>query len=140
MNKILIGTAVVIVVAVAAFALLSNKTNKPTAVSVSSTPMPTSTTASPSAKMDERTVTVTKNGFEPQTLKVKAGTKVTWTNKSGTIVTVNSDPHPTHALWPFLNLGTFADGSSVSATFDKAGTYTYHNHLDPSMTGTVIVQ
>ncbi|HKC15046.1 MAG TPA: cupredoxin domain-containing protein [Patescibacteria group bacterium] len=144
-NKILIGTIAVLVLGIGAFALLSNKTNNQAAVSVSSTPTPTITSsptasATPSAKMEERNVNVTANGFVPQTLKINAGTKVTWTNKSGVTANVSSDPHPIHTLWPFLNLGNFADGSSVSVTFDKTGIYTYHNHLDPSMTGTVIVQ
>lgn len=63
-----------------------------------------------------------------------------WTNKSGATATVNSDAHPTHLLWPFLNLGSFDDGKSLSVVFDKAGTYTYHNHFSPSQKGTVIVE
>src|SRR5258708_31057501 len=87
-NKILIGTIAVLVLGIGAFALLSNKTNNQAAVSVSSTPTPTITSsptasATPSAKMQERNVNVTANGFVPQTLKINAGTKVTWTNKSG---------------------------------------------------------
>jgi plastocyanin len=61
-------------------------------------------------------------------------------NKSGKTVTVNSDNHPTHKLYPFLNLGAFENGSSVQAVFDKAGTYTYHDHFNPSNIGKVIVQ
>lgn len=68
------------------------------------------------------------------------GTTVVWVNNNGQAATVNSDPHPTHTLFPFLNLGGFEDGSSVSAKFDKVGVYTYHNHLDPTETGTVIVE
>lgn len=141
MNKILIGVAVAIVAVGGFFILSGNKTNNTATVSVSSTPSSApATSASPSAKMEQAKVTVTANGFEPQTLKIKVGTKVTWENKSGTTVTVNSDPHPIHNFWPFLNLGSFADGSSVSATFDKVGVYTYHNHLNPSEKGTVIVE
>ena len=142
MNKILIG-ATVLVVAVGAFLLLSNQANNTGTVEVSATPIPTSspiTTATPSETMEEKNVTVNANGFAPQTLKIKAGTKVTWINKSGTTANVSSDNHPTHLLYPFLNLGSFADESSVSVAFDKSGTYTYHNHLNPSQKGTVIVE
>lgn len=146
-NKILIGVALVLVLGIGAFLLLSNQANNTGTVEVATTPTPTATTsspttsASPSAVMEKgRNVTVNANGFAPQTLSIKAGTKVTWTNKSGETATVNSAPHPTHTLFPFLNLASFDDGASVEVVFDKAGTYTYHNHLNPSQTGTVIVE
>lgn len=88
----------------------------------------------------QEVVTVTKNGFEPKELMVKTGTRIVWINKSGRPVTVNSDNHPSHLLFPFLNLGEFGDGSSVQVIFDKPGTYPYHNHLDSSQTGTVTVE
>lgn len=100
-----------------------------------------STNASPSGSvMQQNTVTLTSNGFEPQTLTIKTGEKVTWKNMSGTVATVNSDPHPVHTLWPFLNLGNFQNGETLSVTFDKAGTYTYHNHFEASEKGTVVVK
>lgn len=91
-------------------------------------------------KQNEAIVTVTASGFAPQTLTIKAGTKVVWMNKSGTAVTVNSAVHPTHLVYPPLNLGEFGDGSSVQLVFDKPGTYKYHNHLNPSQTGTIVVE
>lgn len=138
MNKIYLAIVAIVVLTAGAFLLSSNKTNV-TKVETSTQPVATSI-ASPSAKAEENTVTVTANGFEPQTITVKVGSTVTWINKSGTTVIINSDPHPIHNFWPFLNLGSFADGGSVSATFQKSGTYTYHNHLDPSQKGTVIAQ
>lgn len=146
MNSKILITAVVIILGFGAFMLLSNKNNKtvlttlPSPSAAATATPETTTSASPSAKIEEAKVTVTANGFEPQTLKIKAGTKVTWTNKSGTTANVSSDNHPTHLLYPFLNLGSFSDGSSVSVTFEKSGTFTYHNHLNPSQRGTVIVE
>lgn len=138
MNKYLVvGIAALVIVA--GWVLLGNKTG--TKVATSPTPF-ASPVASPSAQPNakETMVNLTKAGFEPGTVKIKVGDKVTWVNKSGQTATVNSDPHPTHTLWPFLNLGTFADGGTLSVTFDKVGTYTYHNHLNPSETGTVVVE
>ena len=139
MNKTLIALIVVVILGGGYFLLSSNKTEDSVTIPLVTATPTASTSASPSAKIEENIVTVTTTGFEPQTLRIKAGTKVTWENKSGQAVTVNSDPHPAHTSWPFLNLGSFADGSSVSITFDKAGTYTYHNHFDASMKGTVVV-
>ena len=81
-----------------------------------------------------------KNGFSPQTLTIKKGDTVLWINKSGKNVTVNSDSHPTHNLYKFLNKGEFASGSSVQVTFEQEGTFTYHNHLNPSQKGTIVVK
>jgi len=51
-----------------------------------------------------------------------------------------SDPHPVHTDYPPLNLGTFFDGASLSLKFPTAGTYVYHNHLNPSERGTIVVK
>lgn len=91
-------------------------------------------------KPSEVIVTVTALGFAPQTLTIKAGTKVLWMNKSGEVATVNSGAHPTHLVYPPLNLGEFGNGSSVQLVFDKPGTYNYHDHLNPSRTGTIVVE
>jgi len=68
------------------------------------------------------------------------GTKVVWIKKSGAVATVNSADHPTHLVYPPINMGEFKDGTSVQLVFDKPGTYKYHNHLIPSQTGTVVVE
>ncbi len=143
----------VLIALVAGFFYLKNKSSGPATSTVAPTIQPTPTktpstspsaSASPSAgaamKEESANITVNQDGFSPATLNIKVGTKATWTNKSGGPVAVNSDTHPTHTLWPFLNLGQISDSQSVSVVFDKAGTYTYHNHLTPSQKGTVIVQ
>lgn len=99
-----------------------------------------STAASESGIMNNETVVnITANGFEPKSVNVMVGTKVTWKNMSGEAVSIASAVHPTHLLYPPLNLGTVADGTSVSLIFPKAGSYKYHNHLNSSMIGTVTV-
>ncbi|KKQ25287.1 MAG: hypothetical protein US62_C0002G0032 [Candidatus Woesebacteria bacterium GW2011_GWA1_37_8] len=85
-------------------------------------------------------VILTDTGFSPQTVTLKAGTKVNWTNKSGKTATVNSADHPTHLKYPALNLGNFSDGETLSLVFDKPGTYGYHNHLDSSQYGKIVVE
>ncbi len=107
-------------------------TQSPPAISQSVTPG--------STRQSENAVSLTAEGFSPSTLTIKAGSTVTWTNNSGSDATVNSDPHPIHTNYPPLNLGSFSDGGTLSLVFDKAGTYGYHNHLNPSQKGTVIVQ
>ncbi len=128
-NKILLAI-IVLVVAVGAFAFFGN--NKTSA--------PEETNSSPEQTATTNNILLSSSGFEPKELIVKTGTKVTWINRSGKSATVDSDDHPTHKLYPFLNLGQFADGVSIQVVFDKPGTYTYHNHFDASQTGSVKVE
>lgn len=139
-TKNLIMTGATLFLLIGGFLLLNNdsKNNTQETTIVTSTPS-SSPVSSDSAKIENK-VTVTKNGFEPKTLKVKRGTTVIWENKSGGMANVSSDPHPTHTLFPFLNLRGFQDESMVSALFEKVGIYTYHNHLEPLETGTIIVE
>ena len=137
-NKFVLVVAVILILLAgfyfAGFQKNRNKTNSGTATS---TPKSSDNLNLPKNMTG---VIVTGSGFEPTEIKIKAKTIVTWVNKSGGPVTVNSDNHPAHLLYPFLNLGEFASGSSVQAMFDKPGKYTYHNHLNPEQKGTVIVE
>lgn len=134
MSKILI-LVVLLIVAFGAFAFLGGKkTNNVTQKSESISP----TVTQPSNSMVN--IILSDKGFLPKDITIKKGTKVVWVNKSGKTATVNSDDHPTHRLYPFLNLGQFADGATLEAVVAEAGKYSYHNHLDASETGTVTAQ
>lgn len=140
MNTKLIGiVGVVVVLVVAVVIVVSTKSSAPANTPAVANPSPTVTQAT-EEKSSSTDVTVTANGFEAKDITIKAGDKVTWTNESGTKVTVNSAVHPTHLLWPFLNLGSFEDGQSVSVVFEKAGEYKYHNHFNSSQVGSVTVE
>ncbi len=92
------------------------------------------------APSGQNVVTITADGFSPRVMTIKKGETVTWTNKDSNPHTVNSDPHPTHELYPILNtVGLIDAGQSKSLTFADPGTYTYHDHLEASLTGEVIV-
>jgi plastocyanin len=72
--------------------------------------------------------------FEPTTITVSEGTKVTWKNRDDIPHTVVSDDKTTfksHAL---------DTGDDFSYTFKKAGTYSYFCSIHPKMTGKVVVQ
>ena len=97
-------------------------------------------TKTPNGEVEEATINLTKSGFTPQTLTIKAGTKVIWINESGNAAAVNSANHPTHQVYPPLNLGEFEDGENLSLVFNTPGTYKYHNHLDATEFGSVVVE
>jgi plastocyanin len=86
------------------------------------------------------TIIVTKTGFSPQQVVIAAGSKVIWVNNSGADVTVNSDNYPANNLYPFLNLGRFSNNFSVQLVFNKRGTYSYHDQLNPTWKGMIIVK
>jgi plastocyanin len=89
----------------------------------------------------EAAVTITAGGtFSPATLTVKKGAKVTWTNEGDRPVWPASAPHPVHTDYPGFDAKTdLRKGESWSFTFDKVGSWNYHNHLLPSTTGTIVV-
>ncbi len=100
----------------------------------------TQDSASPSATAVKNIVTITSSGFMPQSITVKAGETVTWINQDSVSHTVNSVVHPTHLVYPPLNLGNLKPGEEQSLSFPEAGAYKYHAHLNPSLTGSVTVE
>lgn len=142
-SKFFIGIVIVIVL-IGGFSLFYKKGSyspsiNPQSKTESANPMSKKTNPASEDKNGQNIVTLGENGFSPVTLTVKAGTKVTWLNKSGKKAAINSDPHPIHTNYSLLNLGSFESEDSLSLTFDKAGTFGYHNHLNPSQKGTIYV-
>ena len=88
----------------------------------------------------QTTITATSAGFQPGNITIKTGDTVIWNNQSGNTSNISSSPHPAHTDYPPLNLGNIAPGASVSLVFPTAGTYKYHNHLNPSQYGSITVQ
>ncbi|MBI2613709.1 MAG: cupredoxin domain-containing protein [Candidatus Levybacteria bacterium] len=134
MNSKILLAIVALIVIFGAFILLGNKKTSLTTSIEKSTPTQVQ------ILKENVTVTLSDSGFTPKDITVKAGTRIIWVNKSGKAATVNSDDHPTHRLYPFLNLGEFADSSSVQVIVEKAGKYNYHNHYSASETGTITAQ
>ncbi|MDO8269627.1 MAG: hypothetical protein Q7T54_03090 [Candidatus Levybacteria bacterium] len=85
-------------------------------------------------------VAITPSGFMPPVISIEKGDTIIWINQSASKANVSSDPHPSHSLFPFLNLGAIEKDGSKEAKFDTEGTFTYHNHLNPNQKGTVIVK
>lgn len=97
------------------------------------------------------TVTYSASGFSPGAVTVRVGGTVTWTNSGSGQMWVASAQHPIHSAYDDTTLqehcgagsSSFdqcANGASFNFTFDKAGTWRYHNHSQASHFGTVIVE
>ncbi len=108
-NKVLLTAVVVLVIGGGALLLLNNKAQtQPTDQTTQNT------TPTQAVQQEETQITVTSSGYNPKTVTVKPGAKVVWKNETGGPITVSSDNHPTHLLWPFLNLGKLSNFSSIS--------------------------
>lgn len=89
---------------------------------------------------EEVRVSITSDGFVPETVLVTTGTTVTWINEDDELHRVASNPHPTHDDLLGLDSGeAIGLGESYSFTFDDPGEFGYHDHLDPETNGTVVV-
>ncbi|TSC62209.1 MAG: Plastocyanin [Parcubacteria group bacterium Gr01-1014_48] len=101
--------------------------------------------------LTEMTVAYGPKGFDPKSVTIKAGQTVTFVNESESSMWVGSSMHPTHADYPEKTandcLGSAFDqceavgtGGSYSFTFNKKGSWGYHNHVAPNNWGTVVVE
>ena len=135
----IIGLAAVLVLGLIGWYILNSQkySTKPSLVS---SPSPTTAASITPAATEGGVVKITPSGFIPQNITVKAGEFVRWVNEDAEDHTVNSAVHPTHQVYPRLNLGTIKPGDEKSLTFPDAGSYKYHDHLNPSLTGSVIVE
>lgn len=97
---------------------------------------------SPSQRADIETISYTSvAGFEPQVLRIKRGTKVVFRNDSSEPLWVASNPHPEHTTYPALDAGrSLSQGETYIFAFTRIGSFGYHNHMRPSVTGTIIVE
>jgi plastocyanin len=78
-------------------------------------------------------VSIVNFSFQPATLTVPAGTRVTWTNNDSVAHTSTADG----GAW---DSGRLDPGQSFSHTFDTPGTFTYHCAIHPFMTGMITVE
>ena len=86
-------------------------------------------------------VTYTDNGFVPRSVEIQVGETVRFINESNRPMWVASDIHPAHNILPtFDQFGVSGFGESYEYTFDEAGEWKYHDHVNASEVGTIIVR
>ena len=79
-------------------------------------------------------VSIDNFSFGPQTLTVKAGTTVTWTNKDDIPHGIASSNNA------FKKSGALDTDDSYSFTFTTPGAYQYFCYIHPHMVGSIIVE
>ena len=107
------------------------------------------------ASENENVVVYSDSGFSPSELNIKSGDKIVFRNESSRPVWPASALHPTHAVYDGTNFDRHCaegatpafdacrevePGGEWSFTFDKIGTWKYHDHLNASRTGTIVVE
>ena len=100
-------------------------------------------------KAGDYVVEIASSGFSPDTLTINLGETVAFINKDSKASWPASALHPTHNVYPEKGgcIGSLFDvcrgleqGQSWSFTFNEKGTWGYHDHLNPSLRGKIIVQ
>lgn len=90
---------------------------------------------------EKATVLITEQGFSPSTITVSKGTTVVWTNQDAKPHQVAADPYPSASSFPELfSKQPIGSEGSYSFRFKNSGTWTYHDQLNPEMSGTIVVE
>ena len=132
---IVVAVVLLAVAALVAILLLTPKDNPGPSNTSNSTTQNTSTEKQAGVAL----ITFTDEGFSPAMLTVKKGTVVTVENKSTNSVQFSSDDHPAHTDNTEMNMSVLAPGESGTFTAETVGTHGFHDHIDDSKTGTLVV-
>jgi plastocyanin len=105
----------------------------------------TTPASTPSSSAGGTSVAIANYAFTPQTLTVKAGTTVTWTNKDSVPHNVISATNMSTSATTTntFTSGNFNQGQTFTFTFSKPGTYYYECSIHAAMAamhGKIIVQ
>lgn len=86
------------------------------------------------------TIVLTKNGFEPSTISIQRGDTVAFSTNRGFPFWPASDKHPSHSMYPeFDPKMPINQHDQWDFQFIKSGTWTFHDHLNSTLRGTIYV-
>lgn len=101
------------------------------------------------------TVTYTDTGYSPREVTILQGGTVIFQNESNRLMWPATAIHPTHTIYPNSDIQKcktaqqpqmfdacegIAQGASWSFSFTEVGSWGYHDHLEVSNTGKIIVE
>jgi len=163
-KNVLIAILVIVLIALGAYAFSMNRAIAPSdgLSGDQSAPVNTETGTGNASENEEdggpafTVVTLTDSGFSPASVSIARGETVRFINESSRGMWVATDEHPTHTEYDGtstrehcandVNTGTSFDqcasvekGDYWDYTFTKSGTFSFHNHVGASNTGTVVV-
>jgi plastocyanin len=103
----------------------------------------------------ETVVKITKAGFVPNQVTIKAGEAIRFQNESGAASWPASAMHPTHTVYPGSDIKKcdtpeepnifdacrgLADGETWSFVFTQKGSWKYHDHVVSGRFGSITVE
>lgn len=112
-------------------AVTTNQNEQTTASTKTTAATTTASSTAATTSAAGNTVSIENFAFAPDTLTVKAGTTVVWTNNDTAGHNIKSD---------IFTSPTLAQGETFSFKFDTAGTFEYICGVHPSMKGKIIVE
>ncbi len=121
-NKILIGIILLAAVLGGAFYYTQNR-YKPTRQQQAIQQLQTT--------IEANAVTIRNFAFNPETITVKQGAKVTW---------INQDPSTHKLTSDTFNSGDLHQGDMFTFTFNNKESFDYSCSIHPSMTGKIVVE
>ena len=124
MKKTTIIIAIVLIISFGIYYISSNNNSRLT---------PASNTPSTLAP-ESISVNIKNFSFNPSTLTIKTGAKVTWINNDTVSHTVTSDDGN------LLDSRNLSPGQSFSFVFTNSGAVNYHCNIHPTMKGIVVVE
>jgi len=159
MQKSLLWAIILIIVLGGAFFFWQSSQMADTDVNVElggNSPVATTTDDEPGAGEDtfDALVSFTADGFSPSPVTIKKGQTVRFVNNATVDVWPASAAHPTHRVYPGSDIakcGTqqqsvifdscrgLKAGEFWEFTFNEVGTWNYHDHLNASKFGRIIV-
>jgi plastocyanin len=87
-----------------------------------------------STSSKQNTIEIKDFAFNPQTITVKSGEKVTWINR-------DEEPHTVVSVEKQFKKSTALDtDQEFTITAGAPGTYTYFCSVHPKMTGTIVIE
>lgn len=159
MKKLSAIVLIAVIIGVVWFFVYRNSNEIPSEPSVSptptTTPLPFPAPSPTPESVSKNVVSYSDSGYSPATLKIKKGSFVEFKNVGSNLMWTASAVHPTHKVYPGSGIemcGTntlvaifdacqaYKAGELWEFKFDNQGIWKYHNHLQPSHFGTIIVE
>lgn len=128
MNAIIKTAIATIIVAILGIAIYAGMRGGEDKVTTGSTP-------NQSQAIATNVVDISDYSYEPQTITIKRGATVTWTNRDRVAHTVTSQSEAPETFTSEL----FSQGETYEYTFNTSGTYEYFCKPHPYMKATVVV-
>lgn len=97
-----------------------------------------------SAHNEEPRIIFQSGKVTPLCTRLTAGESVTWVNQTNKEVEIGADPHPVHTGNREVSSGKFVlsilPGRSARIMIKTKGSFGFHDHINPSAHGTIIIQ